>query len=84
MWGLDDKVGIERLARRYARLSLAFTAAFVAALVVLGDMIVKFLFGQDYADAAMIAVVLLWYLPFCTGTNETALKYRDIVAHIAT
>jgi O-antigen/teichoic acid export membrane protein len=58
MWGLGDKVGIERLARRYARLSLAFTTTFVTALAVLGDMIVRVLFGQEYADAATIALVL--------------------------
>lgn len=58
MWALGDKVGIERLARRYARLSLAFTATFVTALAVLGDMIVRVLFGQEYADSVMIALVL--------------------------
>ncbi len=58
MWTRGDSGGIERLARSYARLSLAFTIAFTGALVVLGDVIVVVLFGQEYADAATIAVVL--------------------------
>lgn len=58
MWARKDTGGIECLARRYSRMSLAFAVIFSVVLFVLGDFIVAFLFGQDFGDAAMIAVVL--------------------------
>ncbi len=49
---------LEPIARRHATVSVLFVVAAVAALVIFGDWAVGLVFGEQYADAATVAVIL--------------------------